>query len=733
MGLFDNKKTIESTINEIKSTFHYDFITELVNYDLTEFKNLISDDELVCELLIQMARKNININEFVNDVTNIYELVCINKDKDFEKDLFEKLAKLYIKSPFTFTCNKKDVFSKVYSAFDDKQIVYEYYKYIVEKIGSTLVINSNKNIYNIMTYVSKAREYYVDDRALLSSALNFFEESDVLSYWGSNADVSDLINEKLKEDKKACGIYDVDKGQLAEIDKKLDSVINGSRRLDDLIKEGNTVIENIELSVKDAKDEISKLKLRELEELQAKANNILSSFKIEYKKLLSEEKNDLSSEKDKIVGEIKLDISKKLQELNDVLREIDIKINKNSLDIDTASKTALSDIENYIQNSEQLKKVIKESQEDKDFIEKINGLTDEILKQNSKKTTVAQSQSEDNKSVIVGVPSKIVTPEVIIKEKEERKINPNVNFFFDESIPFKKRFDEFLKRKEKLQKTNGEIYHDQFDNIAKIIMEGRTPYMYGPSGCGKTYMIEKQLSEIFGIDVVTNGYILYEQDIIGYTSAGNGSYVPGNFYRCFKYGDIIFLDELDNGIANATVVLNRFLGSNNDKYTFPDGITLNRHPNFRIVTAGNTSGNGRTSEYNTRQKLDESVLQRLTPIKVNYDNRIEAKILKDYPGWYNFAVNFRKAISELPSQSGDEENTAGTFTTRDAASIKKYLDDKAFNDEQLLLYEIIETKDIDTLTRVGDAMNRYKDKGEFNTKEGVKLLTLYNNLVDMRR
>ena len=112
---------------------------------------------------------------------------------------------------------------------------------------------------------------------------------------------------------------------------------------------------------------------------------------------------------------------------------------------------------------------------------------------------------------------------------------------------------------------------------------------------------------------------MYETDLLGFNNA-NGVYVPSNFYRCYKYGDMIFLDELDNSISSSTIALNSFIGKGeNSAYTFPNGDRIKRHPNFRILTAGNTRGNGRTVLHNTRQKLDESVSQRLTPLEIDYD------------------------------------------------------------------------------------------------------------------
>ena len=126
-------------------------------------------------------------------------------------------------------------------------------------------------------------------------------------------------------------------------------------------------------------------------------------------------------------------------------------------------------------------------------------------------------------------------------------------------------------------------------------------------------------------------------------------------------------------------------------------------------------------------------MQRLTPIEIGYDNRIEKKILEDYPGWYDFAVNFRHAIESIPSETGDDINSIGTFTTRDAQSVKKYKDDGAMTDEQLIDYEIIENKDIDYLNQIKQKMENLESNGEFTTNEGRKLLRTFQDKVESRR
>lgn len=101
------------------------------------------------------------------------------------------------------------------------------------------------------------------------------------------------------------------------------------------------------------------------------------------------------------------------------------------------------------------------------------------------------------------------------------------------------------------------------------------------------------------------------------------------------------------------------------------------------------------ANYNTREKIEESVQQRFTPIYVDYDNYVEEQILADYKDWYQFVVAFRKATDAW----GDMNDcaAAGILTTRDACRIKKYLDNGSFDAARILDYEFIQTKDMEYL------------------------------------
>ncbi|MBQ8165586.1 MAG: AAA family ATPase, partial [Lachnospiraceae bacterium] len=301
-----------------------------------------------------------------------------------------------------------------------------------------------------------------------------------------------------------------------------------------------------------------------------------------------------------------------------------------------------------------------------------------------------------------GLPPMEVDPQAI----------PEVNPLLDTNIPFETRYKMVMDEKQR-RIAKGEHFHKMFDDVVTVLMEDANPYMIGPSGCGKTFMV-KQIASILNLDFIDIGYINEEYDILGFQTA-TGAYSTPNFYRCYKYGKIAFCDELDNGNSRATVKLNSFLSNGKDaSYSFPHGENVKRHQNFRIIAAGNTAGNGADANYNTREKIEESVQQRFTPVYVGYDNYVEEKILGDYKDWYQFCVIFRLATDAWGNQN--DCAAPGILTTRDTARIRRYLDNKSLDMGKILDYEFIQTKDMEYLAflvqHMGGSVASYPGAGE---------------------
>ena len=711
MGLFDR---VDGSFNNIVARAKINnsyFAQELNSINIESYREKFNDDKIFGNILYDISDYGWELEKSLNNILTVYKDI-VKKGTKEEKLLFKNVYDFLNENIYDNSSNWDiSYYMQLSSAFDNKELVLEALNQIKQQFNlENFSVDNQDNLAKLISYPFKARMYYLDDRSLLSSFGELLRTNGLVDYLYSDNDINRVINRRIKEDRKRDGIYDIDRGTLAEINRKLDMINEESSKLQILINTATSIIAEIKAQLKMSRDELTDMKIKSLEELQIKANKILEDFNAKYLELLSEEKDSINNQKVELFAELQRELSKKKEELKLIVKQIGAAVEVQLGRINAASDVSVEKLEEYINSNERIKDLIESTKQSDSYLQGLKVLSEHV-------STIPQEGDSPTTRIIT-------SPTIVIPQ--ERIVDPKVNYFFDSRIPFEERFDKFLQIKDKLE-SQGEIFHEKFDDVAKFVMKGRAPYLYGPSGCGKTYMVNNQLAGILNANVVTNGYVIYEQDIVGYTNSATGQYVPGNFYRCYKYGDIIFLDELDNGVANATVVLNGFTGGNNTSYTFPDGLNTKRHPNFRMIAAGNTNGSGRTVAHNTRQKMDESVMQRLKAVECGYDNRIEDRILVDYQDWLSFVKQFRKAVENISTISG-EPNTIGIFTTRDAEELKEDLEDNSFDMEKLLQYYFIQTKDVDTLNSIYSYLNNRK-KTEYN-EGAVKILKKFNNMVE---
>lgn len=713
MGLFDKVDgSFNNLVARAKINNSY-FAQELSRINLEEYREKFNDDKFLGNILYDISDYEWDVEKSLNNILIVYKDV-VKKETKEEKILFKKIYD-FLNENAVENNNEWDIsyYMQLSSAFDNKELVLEALNLIKQQLNlENFSVDNQDNLFKLISYPFKARMYYLDDRSLLSAFGELLRTSDLKDYLYSSIDINRVINKRIREDRKQNGIYDIDRGTLVEISHKLDMINEESSKLKILINTATSIIAEIKAQVKMSQDELTDIKISSLEEMQVKANKILEDFNAKYLELLSQEKDSINNQKVELFAELQRELSKKKEELKLIVKQIGSAVEVQLGRINAASDVSVEKLEEYINSNERIRELIDSTRESDSYLQGLKVLSEHVA-------TAPQEGDVPTTRIIT-------SPTILIPQ--ERIVDGKVNYFFDERISFEERWDKFLQIKDKLE-SQGEIFHEKFDDIAKFVMKGRAPYLYGPSGCGKTYMVNNQLAGILGANVVTNGYVIYEQDILGYTNSATGQYVPGNFYRCYKYGDIIFLDELDNGVANATVVLNGFTGGNNTSYTFPDGLNTKRHPNFRIIAAGNTNGSGRTVAHNTRQKMDESVMQRLKAVECGYDNRIEERILDKYQDWLLFVKHFRKAVESISTITG-EVNTIGMFTTRDAEELKEELDDNTFDVDKLLQYYFIQTKDVDTLNSIYKYLNDRK-KSEY-TDGAQMILKKFNSMVEPR-
>lgn len=716
----NDKITVEKTVKEIALS-SYNYSNKIKEYNFDSYIRRFDDEEILSDVLRRFANLDMDFSIHMDFITNMYEAICINKDKLEERTTFKRLLDLYVANPEIFINNNN--FNKIASAFYDKQMVLEYFRFVLGHENTSKGIKV-ENLSEVMSYVCTARQYYVDDRALLTSAFYLINNFDpVILQIGDLNEVKRQIEAKLREDKKACGIYDFDQNTIAELDAKIDELDGHGLQLSSLISSAQEQLKAIKSSISDGTAEISRAKLKALKELETKLNSLAQNFDRAYDTLLNQKRESLNGEEDAILTKINDVTTTCKQELKDLVGSLSSVATLELNRIRESGNAAVAKVNGIVDDNEELQKILSKHQDSNSLInvlEQLGNLGPENL---SRLLGVSASTNGTVPTGVIPTGSSVVVAPEIIMHKPEEPVDLTVNYYFDQTIPFKQRFDQVMELKRKDIAENGTVYHERFDEAVVYFLLGQVPYLCGESGVGKSRLAQ-QMCDLLNLKMHINGFIEFPQDLLGYTNAADGAYVPSNFYRCYKYGYTIFLDELDNGQPKGTVTLGRFIDPDNKEYMFPDGKITRRHPNFRIITSGNTKGSGRTQKYNARDKIDEAIMARLKVVEMFYDNKIGKAILKDYQDWYNFGINFAEAVSKCG-------NIGGSFSAREANSLKTDLDTGCLSTEAIMEATFIKTKDSDLLQRIITKMQEQLGNGSF-TQGGKKLLTTFTNVVNSR-
>jgi len=246
---------------------------------------------------------------------------------------------------------------------------------------------------------------------------------------------------------------------------------------------------------------------------------------------------------------------------------------------------------------------------------------------------------------------------------------------------------------EKLEKTlKSDIYHSEFENIYKMVRIGLPVMLVGPTGSGKS-ICAKQVADALDMNLYYTNNASEEYKLLGFTDA-HGKYKETQFFKAFKEGGLFFLDEIDNSHPSALLSLNSAIGStsNGIYMAFEDGNLTMAHPNFRIIAAANTWGNGASRLYCGRSELDAASLDRFVQIYFDYDKKIEKALIDDDELLYFFWA-FRKIINDLGIRH--------TITTRNIDYANK-LKKAGFSLEQIFEYTIIKELDSEDIKLINE-------------------------------
>lgn len=210
-----------------------------------------------------------------------------------------------------------------------------------------------------------------------------------------------------------------------------------------------------------------------------------------------------------------------------------------------------------------------------------------------------------------------------------------------EKVEDEKIVDKAEKIIKEIKTPSGKVQHSSYEKI-KICVQFDIPiYLHGPAGSGKNHTLE-QIAKDLGLDFYFTNSVQQEYKITGFIDAG-GEYHETEFFKAFTKGGLFFLDELDASIPEILVLLNAAVA--NRYFEFPTG-RVTAHKDFRVVAAGNTTGDGADETYTGRLVIDGSTLDRFGYIEFNYEYSIELHIAKGDKSLVDFIRSIRKQAEE---------------------------------------------------------------------------------------
>ena len=235
--------------------------------------------------------------------------------------------------------------------------------------------------------------------------------------------------------------------------------------------------------------------------------------------------------------------------------------------------------------------------------------------------------------------------EVFIRNKEDLIKEELTNKIFEQA---KQKIEEEygviykkvkLETEEKTIDFGDEVIHEKFDTILKFVKQDEPVFLVGEAGTGKNFIC-KQVAKALGLDFYFSNAVTQEYKITGFTDA-MGKYQESQFYKAFKYGGLFMLDEIDASIPEVLVILNSAIANRYFDFPAPIGY-VEAHPDFRVVSAGNTIGQGASYTYVGRNQLDGASLDRFAMVEVDYDINIETRCANNDIELVNFIRDIRR-------------------------------------------------------------------------------------------
>jgi hypothetical protein len=184
------------------------------------------------------------------------------------------------------------------------------------------------------------------------------------------------------------------------------------------------------------------------------------------------------------------------------------------------------------------------------------------------------------------------------------------------------------------------LVHKDTPKIIGMLAAGVNVYLHGPAGSGKT-TVAQQAAKAFGLQFYFAAKVESEYQLLGFKDA-KGETVRTQFREAYEHGGQFLFDEMDASSPSAVVALNAALA--NGVCAFPDGI-IARHPDFKVIGAGNTKLTGANRQYAGRNQLDAASIDRFAFLYFGYDDELENALAPD-KSWAAYVQRVRAVIEE---------------------------------------------------------------------------------------
>lgn len=172
-------------------------------------------------------------------------------------------------------------------------------------------------------------------------------------------------------------------------------------------------------------------------------------------------------------------------------------------------------------------------------------------------------------------------------------------------------------------KENGRMYHAIEPEVIAAAMGGQHVFLWGPPGTGKSELAVRY-ARMTGqqLDIVSCHPHLTVSALVGYQTAEGLK--PGPMLLSAKAEGVLLLDEVDNTGPGVHASANSSMANNLIQI---QDTRVNIGPNWRMFLTANTMGQGATSQFVGRQKLDAATLDRVASFFVPTDEVLEHNLL----------------------------------------------------------------------------------------------------------